>query len=247
MVAELKNDYRIITYDVRGTGESEAPEGGKDYKHAQLAKDFLAVLDALVPGEKVHLVGHDWGSVQSWYFVAQPACAARVASYTSVSGPGLDYMGHMLRRKLSRPSPKNLWVVVKQLLMSWYVFAFHIPLLGPFPWRIGLAGHWFKVVSWLEGKPVKPRASQQRDAINGMQLYRANVLPSLFKPAPFKVDIPVQLVVPGQDRFLSPSSYDDLPVFVRNFSRISISGGHWVPLSQPQKLAKLVAAFASRH
>lgn len=247
VVNELQNQYRLITYDVRGAGQSATPAAMRDYKHEKLAGDFVAVLDVLAPNEQVHLVGHDWGSLQGWYFVNQPAIAARVASYTSVSGPGLDYAGHLLRRKLSRPTPKNLWVAIKQLFMSWYVFAFHVPLLGPFPWRLGLAGHWFKVVSWLEGKPVQPRPTQKRDAINGMQLYRANILPSLFKPQPFKVDIPVQLIVPLQDRFLSPSSYDDLPVFVRQLSRVSVKAGHWLPLSQPQWLAEKIHRFVQTH
>jgi pimeloyl-ACP methyl ester carboxylesterase len=246
VVAELKDHYRLLTYDVRGTGASDIPPHVRDYKHEKLAADFVAVLDALAPTERVHLVGHDWGSVQSWYFVNQPDIAKRIASYSSISGPGLDYMGHLIRRKLSRPTPKNLWQVLKQLLMSWYVFAFHIPLLGPFPWRLGLAGHWFKIVSWLEKKPVRRRPSQKRDAINGMQLYRANILPSLFKPQPFKVAVPVQLIVPKRDRFLSPSSYDELPLYVRNFSRVSIEGGHWLPLSQPRWLAEQIKGFVDR-
>ncbi|MDD9893185.1 MAG: alpha/beta fold hydrolase [Gammaproteobacteria bacterium] len=243
VIAELRDQYHLITYDVRGIGESDIPSRVRDYKHQKLAADFVAVLDALAPNEKVHLVGHDWGSVQSWYFVNQPYIAKRIASYTSISGPGLDYAGHLMRRKLSRPTPKNLWAVIKQLLMSWYTFAFHIPLLGPFPWRLGLAGHWFKVVSWLEGKPVKKRPTQKADAINGMQLYRANILPSLFKPQPFKVTVPVLLIVPQQDRFLSPSTYDDLPVFVRQLQRVSVTGGHWLPLSQPELLAGQVNSF----
>ncbi len=246
VVAELTGHYRLLTYDVRGTGESDIPPHVRDYKHEKLAADFVAVLDALAPNQKVHLVGHDWGSVQSWYFVNQPEIANRIASFTSISGPGLDYAGHVMRLRLSRPTPKNLWAATKQLLMSWYVFSFHIPLLGSLPWRLGWARQWYKVLSWMEGTAVKPRPSQKRDAINGIQLYRANILPSLFKPQPVKVGVPVQLVVPTGDRFLSPSSYDDLPRYVRNFSRVTVDGGHWLPLSQPRLLAKLVSDFISR-
>jgi pimeloyl-ACP methyl ester carboxylesterase len=243
-VAKLLNhDYRVVSYDVRGSGASDAPLQMQDYSHQKLADDFAAVIRALAPSQKIHLVAHDWGSVQAWFFVNQPELVASIKSYCSISGPGLDYIGQVLRRRIKRPTPINLWLLVKQLLMSWYVFAFHLPFLGPYPRRMGLAGRWFKLVSRLEKLPPNPSEHRRKNSINGMQLYRANIFKSLFKPQPFQVNIPVLLIVPTQDRFLSPSSYDDLGDFVPQLTRKDIRCGHWLPLLEPALLADEVRQF----
>jgi pimeloyl-ACP methyl ester carboxylesterase len=62
----LAGRFHVVLYDVRGHGRSTAPlplRGG--FTLEKLTDDFLAVADAVSPGRPVHLVGHDWGSVQS--------------------------------------------------------------------------------------------------------------------------------------------------------------------------------------
>ena len=95
-VAEaLGDDYHLITYDVRGAGASSSPRGRQAYRLEELRDDLFAVIDALSPGRPVHLVGHDWGSIQAWEAVTEPGAEKRIASYTSLSGPCLDHVGHL--------------------------------------------------------------------------------------------------------------------------------------------------------
>ena len=54
---------RVITFDVRGAGLSDAPADITGYRIPQFVDDLAAVADALLPGEAFHLVGHDWGSL----------------------------------------------------------------------------------------------------------------------------------------------------------------------------------------
>jgi len=66
-VAErLARKYFVISYDVRGAGASDAPRKQADYRMELLSADLKAVVDATLPGRDFHLVGHDWGSIQSW-------------------------------------------------------------------------------------------------------------------------------------------------------------------------------------
>src|SRR4051812_22182803 len=84
---DLAVDHRFVTYDVRGAGASDAAPARVGYRLDRLAEDLAAVLDAASPDRPVHLLAHDWGAIQAWHAVTDPRFAARVASFTSISGP----------------------------------------------------------------------------------------------------------------------------------------------------------------
>src|ERR1700751_5664612 len=92
VVPLLADRFRIITYDNRGVGESSVPRKVEDYGMARYADDFCAVIDTLSPGERVHVLAHDWGSVGVWEYLSRPNASDRVASFTSVSGPSADHI-----------------------------------------------------------------------------------------------------------------------------------------------------------
>lgn len=65
---DLADRYRIVTYDLRGHGESESPAEA-DFSTDALAEDLQAVLDATVPeGRRALLAGHSLGamSIIAW-------------------------------------------------------------------------------------------------------------------------------------------------------------------------------------
>jgi pimeloyl-ACP methyl ester carboxylesterase len=61
IVALAQHGYRVVVPDLRGFGASSKPEGKDNYTIAQVALDVVALLHSISPGEKVTLVGHDWG------------------------------------------------------------------------------------------------------------------------------------------------------------------------------------------
>lgn len=238
VVALLKDHYKIIRYDVRGAGLSDAPTSLRGYSLRQLLADFRRVIDSLSPDAPVHLIGHDWGSIQGWEFATEPALAGRIAGYTSISGPSLDHIGHALRANgLSKRTPR-------ELAASWYVGAFHLPLLGPAVWKLGLARQWPRVLARMEALP-KPasHASQLRDGVNGIKLYRANVLPCLAKPRARHAIAPVQLVVAEQDAFVKAHLLQGIERWVPSLTRDTVRAKHWLPLSNPAWLATSIARF----
>ena len=65
VVGPLSARYRVVAYDVRGAGESTVPAHTAAYELEHLVADLAAVVDAVSPEQPIHLVAHDWGSIQS--------------------------------------------------------------------------------------------------------------------------------------------------------------------------------------
>jgi pimeloyl-ACP methyl ester carboxylesterase len=85
-VAELlAADFHVVTYDVRGSGDSDVPSSRSDYLLPLLVDDLAAVADAVSPDAPVHLVAHDWGSIQGWEAVVTPRLAGQVSSVVTFS------------------------------------------------------------------------------------------------------------------------------------------------------------------
>jgi len=244
VAACLSQRFHVVAYDVRGAGASFTPKGGaRAYALARLCTDFKAVIDAVSPHRPVHLVAHDWGSIQAWEFATEPALQGRIASYTSMSGPCLDHVGHWFRDRLRKPTPAHLGQALHQLLKSWYIYFFHLPLLPELTWKTWLGRHWHRVLGWLEGVQAEPRATQVRDGANGVGLYRANFIPALWKPRERVAHAPVQVLVPTGDHYVSPALSADLRRWVPRLWRRELAGGHWLTLQHPERFSALVAEF----
>ena len=98
VVELLAPDRHVITYDTRNAGQSRVTgDGAKHlapYRLELLVEDLYAVLEATGAG-RVHLVGHDWGSIQGWAAIQDPRAQGRILSYTSISGPDLAHFRSM--------------------------------------------------------------------------------------------------------------------------------------------------------
>lgn len=239
----LADDFHVVAYDVRGAGQSFKPGNTAAYALPRLTEDFRAVIDAVSPDAPVHLVGHDWGSVQCWEFVTDASLTGRIASYTSCSGPCLDHVGHWMRDRLRHPSARGLGQVAMQLVKSWYVYLFHLPWVPELLWRGVFGRHWHLFMRWLERTPVARRAGQTEDGMHGVNLYRANFLPRLLRPGLRVAHAPVQILVPTGDHFVSPALSEDLGRWAPRLRRRELDAGHWVTLKQPALFAQAVREF----
>jgi pimeloyl-ACP methyl ester carboxylesterase len=247
LVARLPLDrWHVVTYDVRGAGDSDAPPGRAGYRTDRLVDDLVAVLDAvLAPQARVHLVGHDWGSVQLWDAVAaeatDPRLRGRIGSFTSVSGPSLDHLALLSRR----PQGRRLRLV-RQLAHSWYVQAFQVPVLPDLLWRLGHR-HIARAIATTERLPADhwgPGLGE--DAAHGLELYRANLLPRIRSPRAFRTDVPVLVIHPTRDRFLTEVVLDDLDERCSDLHVERVDAGHWVTVTHPSLVADLVSAHVER-
>ena len=58
--------FHVVAPDMRGYGQTEAPEAIDQYTLLHLIGDMVGVLDALSAPEAV-VVGHDWGAPVAWH------------------------------------------------------------------------------------------------------------------------------------------------------------------------------------
>lgn len=235
----LADRYHVVTYDVRGAGRSGAPATRDGYLLDQLADDLADVADSVSPGRRIHLVGHDWGSIQSWHALTTPRLAGRIASYTSISGPCLDHAGAWMRSRALRPTPRRVRELTTQLLASGYIGLFQLPLVPETLWRTGALPWVMRLLTRGDDGLVTPTRS---DAVRGLELYRANMISHLGNPHPVRTDVPVQVLAPTRDPFVTtPLQTTDLGRWTDGPGVRRIPGGHWLPRSRPDVVARCVS------
>ncbi len=235
--------HDVVTYDVRGAGASDVPRGVAAYRVERLLDDLAAVLDAAAPGRRVHLVGHDWGSIQGWEAVLSGRFDGRLASFTAISGPPLDHAALWMRQRLT--SLATAPDALRQLSRSWYVAFFHLPVLPPLVWRAG-AARAFPHLLAAEGITHAPAPTLPRDGRHGVNLYRANFLRPMARPQRRTTDLPVRVIVPSGDPYVTAPLSQGLERFAPRLERLPLDAGHWVPLSHPGFVADAVAELVAR-
>ena len=244
---ELGDDVRVIAYDTRGYGESTRPEAVDDYQLKYLAADLFDVIDAVSPDKPVHLVAHDWGSVQTWEAVTTPGADAKIKSFTSVSGPNLDYLGEWALDNLSRPTPRNLARTASQVASSAYTALFQIPVLPQLFWKtFGSERNWTEFLHLVEGTPrenVSFAPTLQEDMASGLRFYSANLRRKLLNPDPRPTTVPVLEVVNDRDIALRARIYDKTHTHASKLWRKDSSTGHWLPYTNPSYLAQTAREF----
>jgi epoxide hydrolase 4 len=113
-IPELATRLRVVAPDLRGYGDTERPPKVEDYRVATLAADVASLVRAL-GADRAHVVGHDWGGAIAWMTALQhPDVVDRLVV---LNCPHPNRFGRELR---SNP---------RQLLRSWYMFFFQLPLV----------------------------------------------------------------------------------------------------------------------
>lgn len=245
VVPLLADRFRIIRYDNRGVGESAVPKGVSDFTMARFADDFAAVIDAVAPGERVHVLAHDWGSTGTWEYLARPEASDRIASFTSTSGPSADHLNRFIVTGLATPyRPVRFARSAATMARLAYMGLFSIPVLPPLLVRLTLTRTLKRMLTRRDGIPanrIHHSPDQVADAVNSMKVYPANFGKSLTGArTDHYVDVPVQLIVNTTDPFVGHHVYDEVRNWVPRLWRRDIRAGHWSPFSHPRVLADAV-------
>jgi pimeloyl-ACP methyl ester carboxylesterase len=248
VATQLADRYNFVAYDVRGAGESACPADRSGYLLRQLVSDVGAVIDGLGV-DQVHLLAHDWGSIQGWAAVTDDAVMGRIASFTSISGPHLNYAGRFLR---SPRTPRAVIDVVTQFLASVYIWFFLCPGAPELAIRSRLTVKVFEAVELIGRSGIRGqrRAATTRsidDYLNGLNLYRANMPGQILSPGSQlpQTNVPVQVLVARKDYFVTPALQQFSGSIPTGGRVVPIEGGHWVVASHPDAIARLTSEWVN--
>ncbi|WP_367135868.1 SDR family oxidoreductase [Saccharothrix sp. HUAS TT1] len=212
VVRRLGERFRVVRYDVRGAGRSGEPGGAEGYALERLVEDLATVVRQV--GGPVHLVGHDWGSVQGWAAVVERP--ELFLSFTSISGPDLGHLADWVRRNRLRPLK-----VLNVLRRSWYVAGFKVPGVAEVVWSV---------------PAIRERlGAGRRELVNGLGLYRANV--GRGRP-PKAVRVRVHQVELAKDPFVVRQHLEAAEPWVDDLTRSTLHAGHWAPRTHPEQVAR---------
>jgi pimeloyl-ACP methyl ester carboxylesterase len=243
LVQNLSPDFETITYDVRGSGQSDKPPQTKSYTYNLLTDDLLAVINQVSPNKPVHLVTFDWGGLQTWAAILSHRLDGRIISHTTAVSP-LDHIGLLIRRHLLKPTFKNLKEILPQSVKSAYWGFFQIPFVPEMSWRNGLDRVWRTYLQKIQKLDHLPSASLSQDGEHGVKIYRANAVDSLLFPTKSSTNLPTQLLIMQNDPYVPAWLFDRIEKFATNIKHTHrLDAGHWWPITHAQEYADYIRNF----
>ncbi|MBD1918741.1 MULTISPECIES: alpha/beta hydrolase [Cyanophyceae] len=127
--------YTCVALDLRGYNDSDKPPGVDAYRLDVLVEDVRGAIAALGYDRAV-LVGHDWGGAIAWAFAYAHPELLQSLIVMNIPHPAKFAEG------LRHP---------QQLLRSWYIGAFQLPLL---PELLLQAGDYWLIEQMLQGMAI---------------------------------------------------------------------------------------------
>ena len=232
--------YHAVAPDMRGYNRSEKPPGVRSYRIEALTDDVVALIRHF-RAQRATLVGHDWGGVVAWNVpLRAPPLVKRLIV---LNAPHPAAFARALRGST-------------QLLRSWYVFAFQLPVLP----ELSLSACNFAVLDrLLREDPVRrnafteedirryKRALRQPGALTAaINYYRAAVRrnPAELLRDPGRIEQPALLIWGEQDRALGVQLTEGLERWAPNIRVERIpDASHWVQNDAPARVNELILDF----
>jgi pimeloyl-ACP methyl ester carboxylesterase len=246
--------WRVVAPFMRGYAPSTIPSDGS-YHVGALMDDALRVLDAVGPTGRDVIIGHDWGAIAGAGLAAMPDSPFTKAVIMSVP-PAAAF------RPLGRiPDAGRLAAhLPRQLLRSWYIMYFQLPLL---PER---SASWVPERLWRRWSPGYDAGEDLRhvDAAIGtpeswraaLGPYRATLRgtspPSLYAELHRHWLSPPRLptlYLHGNDDGCATSAYSEWVRHVLppdSVVHLVDYAGHFLQLEQPDVVAKHIVDFIGR-
>ncbi len=230
--------YTCVAIDLRGYNDSDKPAGVGAYRLDILVEDVRGVMTAL-GHEQMILVGHDWGGAIAWAFAYAHPELLRSLIVMNMPHPAKFAEG------LRTP---------QQMLRSWYIAAFQLPLL---PELLLQAGNYRLIETMLRGMAIDKTAFSDDDleaykaaatkpgALTAMvNYYRALALGRPWSKPWGRLEVPTLMIWGEEDAALGKELTLGTEAYVSDLRlRYLPHCSHWVQQEQPQQVNALMAEF----
>jgi pimeloyl-ACP methyl ester carboxylesterase len=222
--------HRTLAPDQRGYSPGARPAGRRAYVLDRLMSDVLALADT-AGAERFDVIGHDWGAIVAWCLAARHASRVRSLTALSVPHPGA-FSAAALRST--------------QLLHSWYVAAFQVPML---PERaLGMKGGKLLadglVRDGLDRETATRYAARAAagEMTGPLNWYRALPFEARNPIGPVPAEVPTLYVWGDRDSYVARGSAERCAAQVRGPYRfVPLRGvSHWLPTEAADQITPLV-------
>ncbi len=237
--------YQAVAPFMRGYAPSDVPGDGA-YDALTLARDVLALADALAPEAPFYLVGHDWGAITG-YAAASLAGARLAALVTAAVPPTSRFLAHMSAAQMRR---------------SWYMGFFQLPGVA----ERALAARDMALIDrlwrdWSPGwaytradiAPVKAALSARANRRSALGYYRA--LPGVVlnkrqrrRMMAWRTTVPTRIVYGETDGCIGPEVFaGSQTCFDGPFDMQALAAGHFMHREAPVAFERLVLDWLHAH
>jgi pimeloyl-ACP methyl ester carboxylesterase len=235
LVPALRSRFRVITYDQRGHGDSDKPDG--PYSWSSFVDDLAGVLEALALRE-VHAVGHSkGGAAVAGVAATRPGLIARAALLDPVLVPRLpERDGDPPSNALADGARRRrmVWESRQQILDA---FASRPPFDV---WRRDF------LEAYVDGGTTERADGRVELKCPGeieARVYEGGARSSSLEYLP-RVKVPVLLVAGGRSTTLPPDRARQASDLLEQ-GRLEVLAdvGHFVPMEAPEEVLRLLDAF----
>lgn len=234
--------YRVLVPNMRGYGQSSKPADFRRYRLDELITDIEAIRQ-YAGAERFHLAGHDWGAAVAWWYALHHEQHLASLSILNVPHP-LAFLNTLKRSPL-------------QMLKSWYIFYFQLPLLPQLTMRIG-NGAVLRRILQASSNPGSYSAEdfrllgeswQQPGCMKAMVNYYRAMLRCLRMPqGDGQLSLPVQILWGEQDIALSLGMAHDSMSFLRRGTLTTFPDAtHWLAHDKPQDVSAALIRHCASH
>ncbi|MGF1601985.1 MAG: alpha/beta fold hydrolase [Thermosynechococcaceae cyanobacterium] len=237
-IPEFAQDYKVVALDLRGYNNSEKPQEVSAYRMSELLKDIQGVIQGLGYDNCI-LVGHDWGGAISW------CCAyAHPEMVQKLIVMNLPHPAKFAEALRSNP---------RQMLRSWYIGFFQLPLLPELVFR---ANDYSAIASAFADRATNKKAftpadleafknaAAKRGALTAMvNYYRSNT--DLFTDKIWGIlEVPTLLLWGEDDFALGKELTYGTEKYVSNLQLHYLENcSHWIQQEQPKRVNQYMRSF----
>ncbi|TYJ15413.1 hypothetical protein E1A91_A10G182400v1 [Gossypium mustelinum] len=211
--------YRALAPDLRGFGETEAPDDASTYTSLDVVGDLIALLDVVAADQdQVFVVGHDWGALIAWWLcMFRPDRVKALVNMSVAFNPRNPNMKPLegLRAlygddyyicRFQEPGvieAEFREMGYERVLKGFFTYRDPLPLLIPKGKYFGQPDTPISLPSWFSEEDCKYYLSQyEKKGFTGALNYYRNINLNWQLTAPWtgsKIKVPVKFIVGDQD------------------------------------------------